>query len=217
MKIDATFLKTFGSGSDPNDIICLEGHAYTMDLINSGRCEAKVIPIRDTIKQDIENGSIDETKGRIWYMWALDITKNSDAIEYWGNAIYNDDFLVYDRTTERKYFKDLEEAKSYRQELMQKTLNNIFDRINVLKVYKKIDGFTTIAVKHIEEITDGFIYKVLDEVTGQFVDCDTKEDALRVFEIFEQRLIADLKNEVRIKQKITDPDEGFEAWKELSI
>jgi hypothetical protein len=216
LKITSELLKNFGSGVVLEDEICMNGYYFTMSVVEKLNGDATVGQIQEEIRKAIDLGTVDEFSARSWLLWSHNLSKNPDAIEYWNNAEYLNEFCVQDRSLHRTYFSDLQSAKQYKKTIINDFSENFFERINVLKTKKISENkSTSISVKHIEEITEGFVYQILDEVTGNFIDCDSVPVTISVVENFKNRLLEDLEKELVIYQKIKDPDEGFTAWKRI--
>jgi hypothetical protein len=216
LKVTPKFLNDFGSGVDINDDLCMRGYEFLVSILDKQNGEGTVKQLQEETKNAIEAGTIDEYSGRKWLLWSYNLTKNPHAIDYWNNAEYLDEFRVIDRTLQKKHFTDLESLKLYKKELIDQGLANSFERNNVLKIKAfSPTKFSTISVKNIEEITEGFSYKVFDEMSGVFLDFEFAESVISKINFLNERLAKDLENEIVIEQKIRDPEEGFTAWKRI--
>lgn len=195
----------------------MDGYYFTMSILDAQNGSSTVGQVQEKIREALDLGTVDEFSGRSWLLWSYNLSKNPEAIEYWNNAEYLNEFCVQERSLNRTYFSDLESAVRHKEITINNSVENCFERINVLKV-KKLSGnrVSSISVKNIEEITEGFDYQVLDEVTGVFIDCNTVPFTLSVIAEFKNRLREDLTKELVIYQKIRDPEEGFTAWKRIN-
>jgi hypothetical protein len=217
MKVTPEFLEYFGAG-DINIKDCIDGYEFTIKKIIEKGEQAKAGILIDCVREAIISGEIDERQGRQWIAWSICVTRNAKAIEYWDNAIYLDEYIVYGKNIKTNSFTNFQEALSYRKIIAEQLLHNIcFDRINILKCLQKTNGMITVSVNSVDEIIDGYQYKVHDEVSGKFTDCENITQTLEHFNIFKERLYQEIISKISIRQKVKDPDEGFEAWKVMQL
>lgn len=212
MKLSLEFFKAFGCGVDgSSDVLCWDGY---------NKVAAQNYPeifdywaMVNDVKTWYNNGEITEAHYKRWLDWLYRLQKNIHAIEYWGDAVYHDQYKVKKNDDLLKEFTSLESAQQYKKDLITRELSNIFDHVNVLKLYPSDSGFITTVVKSWNDITNGFNYKVHNPQTGAFIDCvgqETTRESINV--IFEK--IKERHNIIfKIEQKVSDPDDGFSAWK----
>lgn len=215
MKVTLDFCQAFGSGIDPDDFVCEQGFYFIKNQLekNNGSCSLSYL--QQAALEAMNNGSVEEMFVRSWMIWAEKLKKNPFAISYWNNEVYLELYKI--KYGEKSYIvNSFQEAIDKKKQVLDEAIENIFQRLNVLKCRNNNNSMTTISISSYEEITEGFTYKVLNEETGIFTDCDTVEDALNQIYLSKQILTETIKQEIKTYQKIKDPEEGFEAWKEIA-
>jgi hypothetical protein len=211
------FMRAMGSGADPSDEICVLGYNLFVEHMHKETDEDRTNKtVVRHLKGLIDAGEVDEEIGKGFLKWCLGLRKDLQAIEYWGNAIYHNEYILKEKEMVVEKFQTLEAATDKRLEIVNRFSSNPFDVVNLLKVVRHGNSMRTITVKNRQEIQEGFEYNLFNVKTGIFEVFNTVADLEIRLEEFIKREVERKLLTLKIFQKVEDPDEGFSVLKEVA-
>jgi hypothetical protein len=207
MKITKKFLEDMG--------ICETGTTWFTNFCYDG------ISYSDTVakvEETYQNGLSTKEEYLLYKQAAQMIKSDARAIDYWGDALYHNEFQFFLREFKKDYFlfNSLGEAEREIETIKNQFMSNPFSKINVLKwIPVEQDKFVSISIDSFEDIEDGYSYKLHDYRIGKFTEYSNKEELINEINQLSQIFWDTRCAPVKIQQKIEDSSENFFSWKEI--
>lgn len=224
MKISKEFIKDMG--------VCDEAYAWYSETFGDdirGYFEVYDRVVEATTVEGVEEYHQGELKPGGWVFWSFEIRNRADAIKWWGNHSYKDEWKI-----EGPYHEPLIDKEGYEpSEFLATSLEECIIELEaglqeicseeelrkVLRPQRIVTAFDDDGneVSRYKPYIDNEPLGPGERITITYTDAtreffDSHEDFTEAYEVQKDIIIADRKKATFVSQKVTEPVDNFEAW-----